>query len=82
MLYGSNAERLGAVPGSFADNCLPYIGLYVLGNAVFGWNCLAPWFSHPSRTAIRRKFNLEVISLHFQGNVYSHSLFCLLICIK
>ncbi|KAJ8476751.1 hypothetical protein OPV22_020478 [Ensete ventricosum] len=59
VLYGSNAERLGAVPGSFADNCLPYIGLYVLGNALFGWNCLAPWFSHPSRTAIRRKFNLE-----------------------
>ncbi|CAL9770352.1 unnamed protein product [Musa acuminata subsp. burmannicoides] len=59
VLYGSNAERLGAVPGSFADNCLPYMGLYVLGNALFGWNCLAPWLSHPTRTAIRRKFNLE-----------------------
>ncbi|WOL12544.1 cell number regulator 8-like [Canna indica] len=59
VLYGSNAEWLGAVPGSFADNCLPYAGLYLLGNALFGWNCLAPWFSHPSRTALRHKFNLE-----------------------
>ncbi|XP_039132423.1 cell number regulator 8 [Dioscorea cayenensis subsp. rotundata] len=59
VLYGSNAERLGGGPGSFANNCLPYTGLYMLGNMFFGWNCLAPWFSYPRRTALRRKFNLE-----------------------
>ncbi|XP_068669390.1 cell number regulator 8-like [Aristolochia californica] len=59
MLYGSNVERLGSNPGSFANHCLPYTGLYLLGNSLFGWNCMAPWFSYPSRTAIRRKFNLE-----------------------
>ncbi|KAJ0983915.1 hypothetical protein J5N97_002271 [Dioscorea zingiberensis] len=61
VLYGTNAERLGlrGGPGSFANNCLPYTGLYMLGNSFFGWNCLAPWFSYTSRTAIRRKFNLE-----------------------
>ncbi|WOL01917.1 cell number regulator 8-like [Canna indica] len=58
-LYGSNVERLGAVPGSFADHCLSYTGLYMLGNALFGWNCLAPCFAHFTRTAIRHKFNLE-----------------------
>ncbi|KAL2454543.1 PLAC8 family protein [Abeliophyllum distichum] len=30
-----------------------------LGIRFFGWNCLAPWFSYPIRSAIRRKFNLE-----------------------
>ncbi|EOY07784.1 hypothetical protein SCA6_001643 [Theobroma cacao] len=59
VLYGSNVERLGSVPGTFANHCLPYSGLYLIGNSFFGWNCLAPWFSYPSRTAIRRKFNLE-----------------------
>ncbi|OVA18122.1 Uncharacterized protein family Cys-rich [Macleaya cordata] len=59
VLYGSNIERLGSQPGAFANHCLPYSGLYLLGNSLFGWNCLAPWFSYPSRTAIRRKFNLE-----------------------
>ncbi|KAK7245154.1 hypothetical protein RIF29_39989 [Crotalaria pallida] len=59
VLYGSNAERLGLVPGTFANHCLPYSGLYLIGNSCFGWNCLAPWFSYPSRTAIRHKFNLE-----------------------
>ncbi|EOY07783.1 PLAC8 family protein isoform 1 [Theobroma cacao] len=61
VLYGSNVERLGSVPGTFANHCLPYSGLYLIGNSFFGWNCLAPWFSYPSRTAIRRKFNLEAI---------------------
>lgn len=60
VLYGSNVERLGSAPGTFANHCLPYTGLYLLGNTFFGWNCLAPWFSYPIRTAIRRKFNLEV----------------------
>ncbi|XP_042945335.1 cell number regulator 8-like isoform X1 [Carya illinoinensis] len=60
VLYGSNAERLGSSPGTFADHCLRYSGLYLIGNSVFGWNFLAPLFSHSSRTAIRRKFNLEV----------------------
>lgn len=59
VLYGSNAERLGSAPGTFANHCLPYTGLYLIGNSLFGWNCLAPWFSYSSRTAIRRKFNLE-----------------------
>ncbi|KAA8518780.1 hypothetical protein F0562_016446 [Nyssa sinensis] len=59
VLYGSNVERIGSDPGTFANHCLPYSGLYLIGNSFFGWNCLAPWFSYPSRTAIRRKFNLE-----------------------
>nr|GMD33284.1 cell number regulator 8-like [Ipomoea batatas] len=59
VLYGSNVERIGSSPGAFANHCLPYTGLYLIGNSFFGWNCLAPWFSYPSRTAIRRKFNLE-----------------------
>lgn len=59
LLYGSNVERLSSTPGTFANHCLPYSSLYLLGNFLFGWNCLAPWFSYPSRTAIRRNFNLE-----------------------
>ena len=59
MLYGTNAERLGSAPGTFANHCLTYTGLYLIGNSFFGWNCLAPWFSYSSRTAIRQKFNLE-----------------------
>ncbi|XWS43617.1 hypothetical protein CRYUN_Cryun16bG0119300 [Craigia yunnanensis] len=59
VLYGSNVERLGSAPGTFANHCLPYSGLYLIGNFFFGWNCLAPWFSYPTRAAIRRKFNLE-----------------------
>ncbi|KAJ0262198.1 hypothetical protein HA466_0051710 [Hirschfeldia incana] len=60
VLYGTNAERLGsAVPGTFTNHCLTYSGLYFIGNSLFGWNCLAPWFSYSSRSAIRRRFNLE-----------------------
>ncbi|XP_038721283.1 cell number regulator 8-like [Tripterygium wilfordii] len=59
VLYGSNVERLGSVPGTFSNHCFPYTGLYLIGNSFFGWNCLAPLFSYPTRTAIRRKFNLE-----------------------
>ncbi|XVF32308.1 hypothetical protein REPUB_Repub17cG0070900 [Reevesia pubescens] len=59
VLYGSNVERLGSAPGTFAYHCLPYSVLYLIGNYFYGWNFLAPWFSHPTRTAIRRKFNLE-----------------------
>ncbi|CAI0471499.1 unnamed protein product [Linum tenue] len=65
VLYGSNAERLGSSPGTFANHCLPYTGLYLIGNSVFGWNCLAPWFSYPNRTAMRRRFNLEASSCLF-----------------
>ncbi|WJX79260.1 Cell number regulator 8 [Trifolium repens] len=36
-----------------------YSGLYVIGNSCCGYNALAPWFSYSSRTAIRRRFNLE-----------------------
>ncbi|CAN6581070.1 unnamed protein product [Malus baccata var. baccata] len=82
VLYGSNAERLGSAPGTFANHCLPYSALYLIGNAFFGWNCVAPWFSYPRRTAIRRKFNLEAsfifstskciryCSLNFAYNMY------------
>ncbi|KAL0375106.1 UNVERIFIED_CONTAM: Cell number regulator 8 [Sesamum radiatum] len=59
VLYGTNVERLGSAPGTFANHCLPYTGFYLMGNAFFGWNCFAPLFSFPTRTAIRRKFNLE-----------------------
>ncbi|TVU21739.1 hypothetical protein EJB05_31396 [Eragrostis curvula] len=62
VLYGSNVERLAAGQGTFVNSCLPYTGLYMLGNSLFGWNCLAPWFSHPTRTAIRRRYNLEASS--------------------
>lgn len=59
VLYGSNVERLGSAPGSFSNHCMTYTALYLLGNSFFGWNCLAPWFSYTSRTAVRRRFNLE-----------------------
>ncbi|XAR50997.1 hypothetical protein NMG60_11005488 [Bertholletia excelsa] len=59
VLYGSNAERLLPAPGTFVNHSMVYSGLYVIGNCLFGWNCLAPWFSYSTRTAIRRKFNLE-----------------------
>ncbi|XP_051114185.1 cell number regulator 8-like [Andrographis paniculata] len=61
VLHGSNAERIGvgSSSGSFASHCLPYTGLCILGNCLFGWNCLAPWFSYHNRTAIRHKFNLQ-----------------------
>ncbi|XP_047332416.1 cell number regulator 8 [Impatiens glandulifera] len=59
VLYGSNVERLNSTPGTFTNHCMPYSVLYVLGTAIFGGNLLARWFSYPSRTAIRRKFNLE-----------------------
>ncbi|KAL8149871.1 hypothetical protein AgCh_006763 [Apium graveolens] len=59
VLYGSNVERLGSSPGTFTNHCLPYSFLYVVGKSLFGGNCLAPWFSYPTRSAIRRKFNLE-----------------------
>ena len=59
VLYGSNAERLGSAPGTFSNHGLTYLGLYFVGNSLFGWNCLAPWFSYSSRSAIRRRFNLE-----------------------
>ncbi|XP_024028721.1 cell number regulator 8 [Morus notabilis] len=59
VLYGSNVERLRSSTGTFANHCLPYSGLYLLGNFFFGGNLLAPWLSYPSRSAIRRKFNLE-----------------------
>ncbi|CAN0926843.1 Cell number regulator 8 [Linum grandiflorum] len=68
VLYGTNAERLGSTPGTFANHCLPYTGLYFLGNSVFGWNCLAPWFSYTSRTAMRRRFNLEATASHWTGH--------------
>lgn len=64
VLYGSNVERLGSTPGTFANHCLPYTGLYLLGNSLFGWNFLAPWFSYPTRSAMRRKFNLEASYFH------------------
>ncbi|GKV12252.1 hypothetical protein SLEP1_g23423 [Rubroshorea leprosula] len=46
VLYGSNAERLRSGPDTFPNCCLLEL-------------CLAPCFSYPRRTAMRRKFNLE-----------------------
>ena len=59
VLYGSNVERLGSAPGTFAEHCVPYTFLHLIDQFYFGRNCLAPCFSYSSRTAIRRKFNLE-----------------------
>ncbi|KAK6943768.1 PLAC8 motif-containing protein [Dillenia turbinata] len=59
VLYGSNVERIRSEPGAFASHCLSYAGLFMIGNAIFGSNFLAPWFSYRARTAIRRTFNLE-----------------------
>ncbi|XP_058215414.1 cell number regulator 8-like [Rhododendron vialii] len=59
VLYGSNVERLGSVPGTFSSHCLRYAGAYLIGNSLFGANVLAPWFSYPSRTAIRHTFNKQ-----------------------
>ncbi|KAK6942838.1 PLAC8 motif-containing protein [Dillenia turbinata] len=59
VLYGSNVERIGSEPGAFSNHCLTYAGLFLIGNAIFGSNFFAPWFSYRARTAIRRKFNLE-----------------------
>lgn len=59
VLYGGNVERLGSAPGTFANHCVSYAGLCLIEKFFFGSNFLAPWFSYPSRTAIRRKFNLE-----------------------
>ncbi|KAF6134679.1 hypothetical protein GIB67_002080 [Kingdonia uniflora] len=80
VLYGSNVERLGGSGTEhFANHCLPYSGLYLLGNSLFGWNLMAPWFSYPSRTAIRRKFNLEAST---SPNYYVVSLMSFLLCIS
>uniref|UniRef100_A0A7N0UWZ4 PLAC8 family protein n=1 Tax=Kalanchoe fedtschenkoi TaxID=63787 RepID=A0A7N0UWZ4_KALFE len=71
VLYGSNAERLGArsTPSSFANHCFSYTALYFLGNCLFGWNFLAPWFSYRTRTTMRRIFNLEGCCYCFWANV-------------
>ncbi|KAE8099548.1 hypothetical protein FH972_017523 [Carpinus fangiana] len=55
VLYGSNAERLESTPGTFASHCFSYAALFLVGKLVFRSNCLAPWLSYTSRTAIRRK---------------------------
>ncbi|KAL9263635.1 Cell number regulator 8-like protein [Drosera capensis] len=59
VLHGSNVERLESVPGSFANHCMSYAALYMIGNFLYGWNCLAPWLSYRNRSALRRRFNLE-----------------------
>ncbi|KAJ7535135.1 hypothetical protein O6H91_12G019400 [Diphasiastrum complanatum] len=59
VLYGSNVERLDPTPGTFCNHCLGYSSLFFLGNFIFNTNCLAPCFSFPVRSAIRRKFNLQ-----------------------
>ncbi|KAM4078225.1 hypothetical protein ACB094_09G020600 [Castanea mollissima] len=59
VLYGSNAKRLESnTAGTFANHCLTYTALCLVGEFVFGRN-LAPCFSYNSRTALRRRFNLE-----------------------
>ncbi|KAI8560210.1 hypothetical protein RHMOL_Rhmol04G0238300 [Rhododendron molle] len=79
VLYGGNVERLSSAPGTFADHCLPYSALCMIG-AFLGSNSLALCFSYlsyPNRTAIRQKFNLEasyflsfpvIISSDYIGN--------------
>jgi Cys-rich protein (TIGR01571 family) len=59
VLYGGNMERILPRRSSFCTHCLSYSSLYFLGNCLFNTNILAPCFSYPSRTALRRKFNLE-----------------------
>jgi hypothetical protein len=59
VLYGGNMERILPRRSSFGIHCLSYSSLYFLGNCLFNMNSLAPCFSYPSRTALRRKFNLE-----------------------
>ncbi|KAL9239296.1 hypothetical protein vseg_013632 [Gypsophila vaccaria] len=59
VLSASNAERLGSSSVSFTNHCMTYTTLYLIGNSFFGWNCLAPWLSYTTRTAVRRGFNLE-----------------------
>lgn len=65
VLYGSNVERLGSAPRAFTNHCMAYAALCLVGNSFFGWNCLAPWLSYNSRTALRRRFNLQVSILSF-----------------
>ncbi|GMH28682.1 hypothetical protein Nepgr_030525 [Nepenthes gracilis] len=59
VLSGSTAARLGSAPETFTHHCMTYNALYLLGNCLFGWNCLAPWFSYKTRTVLRRQFNLQ-----------------------
>ncbi|XVF76481.1 hypothetical protein PTKIN_Ptkin13bG0269700 [Pterospermum kingtungense] len=67
VLYGSNLEILGS--RTFATPCLAYLGLCLIGNYYFGWNCYAAGFACPIRTAIRRKFNLEASKSHLSSCV-------------
>ncbi|KAJ7523552.1 hypothetical protein O6H91_18G054100 [Diphasiastrum complanatum] len=71
MLYGSNVERLNPMPGTFANHCLGYSSLYFLGNFFFNSNFLAPCFSFPMRSAIRRRFNLQG-----NGEAFARSVGC------
>lgn len=59
VLYGSNMERIYPGRSTFASHCMAYSSLYMMGNFLFNGNCLAPCFSFPSRTALRRSHNLE-----------------------
>jgi Cys-rich protein (TIGR01571 family) len=67
VLYGSTRERLQ--PDDFSSSCCLYNGLYFLSQALVNANCLAPFLSYPTRTAIRQRFNLE-------GNVPSEGCCC------
>ncbi|KAK6244748.1 hypothetical protein QUC31_011157 [Theobroma cacao] len=42
VLYGSNVERLGSVPGTFANHCLPYSVLYLLVNCFLPLHVVSP----------------------------------------
>jgi Cys-rich protein (TIGR01571 family) len=59
VLYGGNMQRMFPRSNSFSIGCLSYSSLYFLGTCLFNMNILAPCLSYPSRTALRRKFNLE-----------------------
>ncbi|XP_011624497.1 cell number regulator 8-like isoform X2 [Amborella trichopoda] len=57
MLYASNVERMRS--GGYLGSCTSYALICLLGYSICGSNCLAPCITHPSRTNIRRQFNLE-----------------------
>lgn len=58
VLYASNMELLSSGQESFVSHCMAYSSLYTMGQFLFGAS-LAPFFSFPSRVALRRTFNLE-----------------------
>eukprot|EP00897_Mesotaenium_endlicherianum_P005019 jgi/Mesen1/4545/ME000232S03807 len=59
VLHGTTRGRLDPSRNRFSSDCLYYGLLYVLGSTICKFNALAPCFSFPQRSEVRRKFNLE-----------------------